>query len=333
MTIARNIVTAKLGWVLIGLVVCLTGCSMGYRPGSPEVSYSKQSSKAAALQVPPDLTDVSEGEQYVLPGTTGAAVTRDTLLPQFTSATYQRNEQEGWLMVAATAEKVWPQLLDFMRSERIAISRTEPATGLIVSQWQSTTTDEDIYQRIAFRLERQGTGTRVFARSQQASKANATQPGADAALWPPEAGNPEQSSRVLQRLLLFVGLEEQKAAGLLSEQAALDVLNNATLEVDAGRSRLLLHQNYTSALKALKSSLSALGFEVGGAANNGSIRIIDTAGSIKADSQAYTLRVEPVHLSAVKVSVLDADGNPAQVVDARKLLGILHTRLAHTRLV
>lgn len=322
-----------LHWVGFLLVASLTGCSLGYHPDSPDVRYSKQPSKAANLQVPPDLTDVSESEQFILPGTTAAPVTRDTLLPQFTSAKYQRNAQQSWLEVTVAAEKVWPELLSFLRSEQMPIARTEPATGLIVTQWQPASAEsekEAAYQRLAFRLERAGAGTRVFARSQLASKAVATQSGAESAAWPAESSNPEQSSRVLQRLLVFVGLQEQKAKGLLSEQAALNVLNDATLEVDAGRSRLLLHQGYQPSVRTLTSTLTALGFDVGSTVGAGSdtIRIVDSANVVGTEALVYTIRIEPVHVSAVKVSVLDAEGNPAQVSDARKLLGILQSRLA-----
>ncbi len=333
---ANTAVVLAVRCAMLVSVVVLTGCALGYHPDSPDVRYSKQASKSAALQVPPDLTDISEGAQFILPGTTGAAATRDTLLPQFSSAKYQRNEQQSWLEVAAAAEEVWPLLLDFLRSERLPIARTEPATGLIISQWQPSGDDassEDAYRRVAFRLERAGSGTRIFARSQLASKATATQEDANAEAWPVQSSHPEVSNLILQRLLVFVGLEEQKANGLLSEQAARDVLNAATLDIDAGRSELLLHQSYRPALDTLVSTLRAIGFGLDGNSGDGSIRVVDSGNVISADTSAFTLRVEPVHQSAVKVSVLDGNGDPAQLVDARKLLGMLQLRLARTGIV
>jgi len=283
------------------------------------------------------LTEVSDGEQFVLPGTSGAPVTRDTLLPEFSSVKFLRNGQLSWLESATAPEVIWPRLLAFIRSEGMAVARTEPAAGLITTQWQPVSGDRslfknlisgDAHQRLAFRLERLNSGSRLFVRSQQAGKDVATTEGADTLIWPAESHDAEQTSLVLQRLLVFLGLDEQRASGLLSQAGADAVINEATLELSAGGSRLLLQQGYRPALESVSATLTKLGFTRQPDGTPGVINVLDTASLISAESMTYAVRVEAIHVAAVKISVLDANGDPVDAAAARKLLRAMKDELA-----
>lgn len=322
---------------LLGTSLLSAGCTIAYRDDSPEVRYSRDASKAAALQIPPDLTDIGEGEQFVLPGSTGGPVTRDTLLPQFESVRFQRNGTLNWLESEVTPEALWPRLLAFIRSEGMQVAGTEPTAGLIATQWQSAAGDESLfksltggnaYTRVAFRLERTSSGSRLFTRTQRVDKDTATADGADTISWPANSHDLEQTGLILQRLLVFLGLDEQKALGLLDQASAAAVLDQATLEITTGGSRLLVHQGYRPALDTLSATLASLGFTAAPASLPGLLNVTDSAALVDDRRGAYALRVEPVHVGAVKVSVVDVDGNPVDATAARKLLSVLKDSLA-----
>ena len=57
--------------LLFALLATLSACSFLRSPNSPDLVYSRDAESARQLQVPPDLTDISDTEQFVLPGQNG----------------------------------------------------------------------------------------------------------------------------------------------------------------------------------------------------------------------------------------------------------------------
>jgi len=295
--------------VLLGLLV--SACQPGYRATSPESLYTQNADAALALQIPPDLTDVSEGEQFVLPGNSGGAITRNTLLPNLDAIKFVRSGAENWLELKHSPEDVWPQLQAFLRSERFPISQTEPVAGVMSSQWRALTDAEgrsalksllgsdDSVTRVAFRLERDSAAnaTRLFAR-QQVAKAADVEISPDA-LWPPNSHDPENTSELLVRLMVFLGVEEQKARGILSDDAVSSVFDNATLETTATNTWLVVHRGYRPAFRAVSAALRQLGDEA-------DIQVDDNVGRVEAllRGSRVAFRVTPVNVSAARVSVI-----------------------------
>ena len=116
--VARSLCRQTLPVALIGTATLLDGCGSLASKNSPDVIYSDNAVQARDLQVPPDLTDVSNAEQFVLPGTGNAAVARNTLLPQFDSLRFVREGGQHWLEFQQAPEDLWPQLLEFLKKEK-----------------------------------------------------------------------------------------------------------------------------------------------------------------------------------------------------------------------
>ena len=179
-------------------VTLLSGCISMDRLGSPESEYSVASDHAKVLQVPPDLTDISNGEQFILPGISGDALSRNTLLPAFESVKFVRNGGQSWLEIDQTPEELWPRLLAFTRKQGYSVAQTLPVSGVVVSDWRALSEGgllkgligKDTFMRIAFRLERAGQASRLFARVQQADK-SFVEDNPEAS-WPASAHEPEK---------------------------------------------------------------------------------------------------------------------------------------------
>ncbi len=293
--------------VLVGL--SLTACGFGHRKNSPEVLYSKNSNAALELQVPPDLSPVSEGEQFVLPGTTGGAITRNTLLPESAAVRYVRAGAENYLEIGATAEALWPQLQAFLRSERYPIDNSEPVSGLMTSQWraiggsgssrrslESLLNSKARVSRIAFRLERgEGDTTRLFARQQDAESAD-VKLGPDN-LWPASSYDPENTSELLVRLMVFLGVEQQRAQGILSDAEVAAVLDEASVQSTATDTFMVVYRNYEPAFRKVKQALEALASgEVSGQSSGGRL-------NATIDGAEVSFLMIPVNVSAARVTV------------------------------
>lgn len=331
MTVPGNRILLRL--VALISIVSLGACSVGYQQRAPEVLYSNAASETRVLQVPPDLTDISDGEQFVLPGTSGGAVTRNTLLPQFQNARFRRSGQTSWLQVETNAEALWPELLTFLRREELTILRTQPVNGLIETEWAPAVTDsggsvlknllgkadEELYQRIAFRLERASDSTRVFIQVQQKQKEAALAEGANQLAWADSSqNNADTASALLQRLLVHLGVAEQRAKQILNDASAALIYDTATLERTAGGTQLILHRGYRQSYRSLTHALSTLGFEIQSRdITIGEIRAVDVRSQT---TKAYIFKLNPVHVSAVKVAVSDLLGEPIKSQEVEALL-------------
>ena len=305
------------------LLLSASACSLGYRQKAPEVLYSDTASVASSLQIPPDLTDISDGEQFVLPGTEGEALTRNTLLPEFDSARFVRRGGQSWLEIDASAESLWPELLGFMRAHGLTVLRTEPFYGVIISEWSLTRNVEeslldnlldrssDSYRRVAFRMERVSGAskiikTRLFSRVQQADKSVALAAGANQVAWPASSHDPEQTSMLLQQFLVHLGIKEQRAQGLLGASQGQHLLHAATMESTLAGPRLVLHSGYQQSFRRLRGVLPELGVLL--LSQDERIGEIQVAQSTLADAPVLTLKLNPVHVSAVNVAVVDERG-------------------------
>lgn len=327
---------ASLLFVSASCLAMLGGCSSLSSTNSPDVVYAKNAVEAQALQVPPDLTDVSNAEQFVLPGTTNSTVARNTLLPQFAGMRFVREGGQSWLEFQQPPEDLWPQLLAFARQEKYRIDKTEPVAGVIVTQWRAANavagsgilknlvSSGEEFTRIGFRLERAAGGARLFARSQAASKATVEAAAATAGKvdWPASSHDPEKTSALLNRFLVYLGVEQQKARGILGDAQARAVLDDAVVQRNAAGSELIVNRGFQSSFRQVLNALKVLDYNVTSSDDNiGRIEFTD-------DQTPRVLQLAPVHVSAVRVSVSDMQGSKLPPDQEQQLLATLAQQIS-----
>lgn len=299
--------------VMLVPLVFTMACSFNNLPASPDVAYSNTSDNAKPLQVPPDLTAISNGEQFILPGTENGALSRNRLLPNFSNVQYVRQGNQNWLEFSQSAEAVWPKLIEFIAQQKLLVEKTQPTTGLILTQWRSVAdkaeggllknliSNDEVYSRLAFRMERNGNGARVFARSQQLT---GKEVNAAVDAWPASSHNPEQVSLVLTRLLVFFGADEQKARGILNDAQISAIVNDAELLTTTSGSHLVVHKGFKPSFDDVKVAVANIDYTV--IQSDGSVGQLEVASA--PDAESLLVSLSPVHISAVKVSVATKDG-------------------------
>lgn len=302
----------------------LSGCGTFYKDSSPDVVYSRDSASARTLQVPPDLTDVSDGEQFVVPGNQGGAVTRDTLLPAFENVRFERDGKSAWLAFDATPEDLWPRLLAFARHERYRIAATEPTAGTLYTQWRPASAvrensllsgliGSEKFSRLGFRLERAGNkGSRLFVRQQTGNEALAT--SGDALPWPRTATDADANGALLARLLVFLGVEEQRARGVLDGEQAAAVIDNAAVSSSAAGSVLIVNRGFEPAFRAMSSAVTSLDHQLISSDDGvGRIEYLD-------DGESVIVTLVPVHVGAVRITLSDENGRRLPSTRERDML-------------
>ena len=130
----------------------LAGCDS--IPFIDNTSDYKGASRGRPLEVPPDLTSISTGDTYNVPGgTTYSAYNQEQnkpeetekILPDSESVKYERAGSQRWLVVKAPPEKIWPVVREFWTDLGFAVRVESPQTGVMETEWvdpSSLTTDE-----------------------------------------------------------------------------------------------------------------------------------------------------------------------------------------------
>ncbi len=316
--------------VLAIAVVTSSACSNLRSARSPDILYSDSADEARSLQIPPDLTDVSDAEQFILPGNSDAAISRNTLLPEVDGARFMRSDAGSWLELDAGPEALWPLLVEFLQSNGYAVAETLPVAGTLATRWSEASGSgglrgllgSDARERVAFRLERDGNASRLFAR-RQVVDADAIDNAPD---WPASASDPEATSELLARLLVFLGLDEQQSRGVITSAQAADVLQAAVVRTSGAGSQMVVHRGYLTAFEDLSEALERSGNRIDSRDDDiGRIAFTPGAGEEAAEdsddaSVRRVLSIVPVHISAVRVAVTDVDGRRLPNVDERALL-------------
>ncbi|MFC0252991.1 outer membrane protein assembly factor BamC [Massilia consociata] len=139
-----------LGAVALSLAACTTIFE------SDKVDY-RGAKKAAALEVPPDLTALQRDNRYAVPDGKGVATasgfqqqmgaqnaqgaapmagSMQPIGPVSTDAvSVQRAGDQRWLVVKQTPEQLWPQLRQFWENQGFAIETESATTGTMETNW------------------------------------------------------------------------------------------------------------------------------------------------------------------------------------------------------
>jgi outer membrane protein assembly factor BamC len=177
MTIRKTFTPAATrGFVLSALMVSLSGCGMiGSVMESDKLDY-RAAKKAAALDVPPDLTQLQKDNRYAVPdgrgiatasgyqqqtaggvGSIGAPVaTPGSAIGVAGNAAVrvERNGNQKWLVVKQTPEQVWPQLKQFWNDAGFTVATESQATGVMETDWAENRSKipQDILRRTLGRV-------------------------------------------------------------------------------------------------------------------------------------------------------------------------------------
>lgn len=248
-------------------MLALAGCS-GSLLESKKIDY-KSSGRLPSLEVPPDLTTPSRDERYAIPegnnkGTeTFSAYSNDRTslaragLPEATalSSDKLRVERDGtqrWLVVEGTPDKLWPVIKDFWQNIGFTLSLEMPEAGIMETDWNEnraklpqdiirgtigkaldfmySTSERDKFRT---RLEKGSTpGTTEIYISHRGMAEVYTNEGRSETRWQPRAADPELEAEMLQRILVRLGADAERAKTLLASEQKQE--SRARLQQGAG---------------------------------------------------------------------------------------------------
>lgn len=248
-----------------GLAAC---SSMDGMFSGEKVDYRSGAAKTKALEVPPDLSQLSRESRYQLQGgvvsasgagapvAAGAAGgTATVALLSQGAVRVERAGQQRWLVVKMTPELLWPRLRSFWEQRGFTLETDDAAAGVMETAWAENRAKlpQDIVRRTLGRLidglydsgerdrfrtriERTEGGVEVYILHRGVVEDYADQ-RRESTAWRVRPADPQLEAEMLSRLMLALGEAEAPAraavAGAPEQPARARLLAGASaLQVD-----------------------------------------------------------------------------------------------------
>ena len=280
----------------VGLVGCTSSGTRGVLEGK-KIDYQSARPAASTLEVPPDLTQLTRDDRYLVPdvATRGVATysayegdrsaenqvqTTEVLAP-VDNMRIERAGSERWLVVSANADDLWLQLLDFWTEIGFVINIDQPALGIMETDWAEdrakipqdflrstigylfdglfSTAERDKFRT---RLEEGSQpGTMEIFISHRGMEEVFTNQQEDSTIWQPRDSDPELEIEMLRRLMIFLGAEETRATAI-AESGVESAAPRATLGLPDGRMGLAMDESFDRAWRRVGLALDRTGFTV-----------------------------------------------------------------------
>ncbi len=284
--------TIRIFLMVLAGMLSMSGCSMYDKlaPGAKKVDY-KKSRPTDTLEVPPDLSSntINEAPASIdIAGTTYMDYGADlpdggatAVLPNQASMRVERDGDQQWLVVNGAPDQVWPQVKEFWLQEGFLIKMEDPRVGILETGWlenradipqgmirntlgkaidfaYSAATRDQYRTRLERGVEPGFTDIYVTHRGvEEVVTGTAVDPGTT---WQPRPTDPELEAEMLKRLMVFLGVEEQKAAVMVSQETQRSA--RAQLVSDRSGDSLVINEDFSRAWRRTGVALDRVGFAV-----------------------------------------------------------------------
>jgi outer membrane protein assembly factor BamC len=274
----------------VAVTLLVTACSTVDKvaPGRQKVDY-KKSEVTKSLEVPPDLSanTINEAPSSLDAATYSEYGDRTTdvrdsgVLPAQSNMRVERDGNQQWLVVRGTPAQVWPRVKEFWLQEGFLIRMEDPRVGIIETGWSENRADipqgaiRNILGKVMDAVYSSATRDQYRVRLE-----NGTQPATTeiylthrgmqevikggaidgTPVWEPRATDPELEAEMLKRLMVYMGVEEDKAQVMLAKQGEKKA--RAQLVNDDSGAMLIVYEDFSRAWRRTGVALDRVGFAV-----------------------------------------------------------------------
>ncbi len=199
-------------------------------------------------------------------------------------------EREGarrWLLVDnQSPEQLWPKLKEFWTTNGLTLSRDDPRIGVMETGWAENRADvsggviRDVLKkfidfaysaptrdRFRLRVERMEGGTAIFLTHYGLQEATVgdergRKDVTTTTVWQPRPADPELEAEMLNRLMVYLGASEQRAATQVAKGGAPSAAPRARLTTAEGQQAVVIDDNYARAWRWVGLALDGSNFAV-----------------------------------------------------------------------
>jgi outer membrane protein assembly factor BamC len=290
----RSLPLLSLSLLVLGV---LAGCSGNILPESKKIEY-KSAGKLPPLEIPPDLTQQSRDERYVVPDVSSSkgsatfsaysnersgqarTTTAQDLLPQVDKMRIERSGTQRWLVVAGAPDKLWPGVKEFWQELGFLVNVEVPEAGIMETDWAENRAKlpQDIIRgtigkvfdslystaerdKFRTRLEKGAEpGTVEIYISHRGMYEIYVNEGRSDTKWQPRPADPELEAEMLRRLMVRLGVDESRAKTMVAAEQRQDRARMSRATDGAGA--LLLEEAFDRSWRRVGLALDRVGFTV-----------------------------------------------------------------------
>ncbi|MEY3200910.1 MAG: hypothetical protein RIR70_460 [Pseudomonadota bacterium] len=360
------------------------GCS-GPLLETKKIDYKSAETRTTPLEVPPDLTSPMRDDRFTVPqasakGTatlsgytaerSGArAAGPQEVLPKPDNMRIERAGSQRWLVVPGEPDKLWPNVREFWLDAGFILAQESPETGILETDWAEnraklpqdlirktlgkvfdslySTSERDKFRT---RLEKGAGGTTEIYVSHRGVMEVYANEAKDQTVWQPRPADPELEAEMLGRLMVRLGVDEQRAKAMLTAMPAED---RARLAKSAdGSARLVVAEGFDRAWRRVGLALDRVGFTVEDrdrAQGVYFVRYVDPDAEAKSRAQEgvlskmfsvfksdtkpakagsqYRIHIKAQTDNSSNIQVLSKEGGVDKSESAEKILGLLFEQL------
>ncbi|MFK5984035.1 MAG: outer membrane protein assembly factor BamC [Pseudomonadota bacterium] len=263
-----------------------------------KVDYKKQSRSIESLEVPPQLITSEISNAMVIPdvvedptqiSSLAKANTRvrqiplsQQVLPTQENIELLREGNVRYLRLKGSKEQAWNKMREFWLSRGMLIKRETPATGILETEWAENRADipqdgvRKVLSTVFDGLYSAGTRDKYRVRIEQSTEAGyselyLTHYGMEEVLeghegertiWIKRPRDPELEAEILGSMMVFFGLEEQKAKLLLANKAKKRQEKATIARNNKGQALLLVKETFPRTWRKTGSALDRINFIV-----------------------------------------------------------------------
>ena len=365
----------------LALTACDTMSTIDDTFAGRKVDYKKQSRNVDSLEVPPDLTTATYDEMMVVPdiNTGGTATYQDyskerpanqvvinKVLPkQDNIELIREGDDVRHLIITGTKDQAWEKMREFWLNSGMLIKRENPSTGILETEWAENRADipqdfiratlskvlEAFYSaatrdKYRVRIEDGDTpGTVNLFLTHYGMEEVIESEVTERTIWKPRPRDPELEAEMLGRMMVYMGVEEQKAKTLLARSATKKA-EKATISRNAqGNSRLVVKETFPRAWRRTGVSLDRINFVVEDRDRESGIYYVQYADPLAeeeksgffsglkfwkdkpaVDKSKYQIKLFARGDDTI-IIVLDANGQPDTSKTSYRILNLLHEQL------
>ena len=332
------------------------------------------------LEVPPDLASSTLDDSLVVPEIAPAptatlsdyrserlpatAQPASGVIPEPAGIRVMRDGDKRWLVVPGDAGTVWARVREFWLQSGFTLAMEDPRVGIMETEWAENRADipEDPIRRTLGRvldgLYSSGTRDKFRVRLERSEEPGSTEvilthrgmeekvtgspSEIQGTLWQPRANDPELEVEMLRRLMLHLGVAEQRADSQLAVTTETPV--RAELVKQDGRTQLTLFEDFSRAWRRTGVALDRTGFAVEDRDREEGVyfvRYIDPDRDTERRGLLSWMRLgrgapEPQNQYQIKltaqgantdVSIRNEAGEPDSSRTAERILNLLHEQL------
>ncbi|WP_027016732.1 outer membrane protein assembly factor BamC [Comamonas composti] len=256
---------------LLSLAIGLSACTTTFEES--KIDYkSAGKNQAPSLEVPPDLTQLTNDSRYAVPGGVVSAAALEagaknqkpdegqTAAASVGDVRIERSGEQRWLVVKRPADKLWEPVRDFWLENGFIFTTEDRQLGILETDWAEnraklpqdvirktlgkvfdslySTSERD---RFRTRMERGTDGTTEIYITHRGMQEVYTNSNKDQTIWQPRAVDPELETEFLRRLMVKLGVSQEQAQAITQAAATTaaagvrmtsGVDNQPVLEID-----------------------------------------------------------------------------------------------------